>query len=365
MSSASTSQALYALVSSTSQTPTEPADNASKPHHNSIGKGFNNPWQSWTDRHPAALLWGMFPSGLRVLFDPVFTPRCSPFSWLGPKRYTPQPCEIDDIPLVDLVVISHNHYDHLSLPTILKIQQKHPKAHFFAPLGNKKWFEAAGIKEMTEMDWWDSRDVSLSSEPDGSTNKIDISDADSQKGSSDITAKVNCLPCQHMTARTPFDRCETLWSSWSIESGARKVYFAGDTGYRSVPEHSEGEDDYGEKYEDLACCPAFKQIGDLRGPFDLGLIPIGAYQPRWIMSPMHANPFDSVNIFKDTRCKRALGMHWGTWVLTEEDVLEPPVLLKEALKQKNEPEEGRFDICDIGESREFGDEAAEVTALKS
>jgi L-ascorbate metabolism protein UlaG (beta-lactamase superfamily) len=126
-----------------------------------------------------------------------------------------------------------------------------------------------------------------------------------------------------------------------------------DTGYRTVPELPDTEDDYGERHKALPRCPAFADVGALRGPFDLGLIPIGAYRPRFIMSPMHANPFDSVNIFADTGCRRALGMHWGTWVLTEEDVLEPPKLLKEALERKGLAKEGVFDVCDIGESREF------------
>ncbi|KAK4697945.1 N-acyl-phosphatidylethanolamine-hydrolyzing phospholipase D, partial [Lecanoromycetidae sp. Uapishka_2] len=99
---------------------------------------------------------------------------------------------------------------------------------------------------------------------------------------------------------------------------------------------------------------AFKLIGDFRGPFDLGLIPIGAYDPRYIMSSMHCNPFDSVNIFKDTKCERSIGIHYGTWVLTEEDVLEPPKLLKQALAKAGIPETGIFDVCEIGESREFG-----------
>jgi L-ascorbate metabolism protein UlaG (beta-lactamase superfamily) len=120
-----------------------------------------------------------------------------------------------------------------------------------------------------------------------------------------------------------------------------------------VPELPDAEDDYGERHAHLPHCPAFAAVGALRGPFDLGLIPIGAYRPRFIMSPMHANPFDSVNIFADTKCKRALGMHWGTWVLTEEDVMEPPRLLKEALERKGLAKEGVFDVCDIGESREF------------
>ena len=120
-----------------------------------------------------------------------------------------------------------------------------------------------------------------------------------------------------------------------------------------MPRESEGEDDWADKWSHLPQCPAFKEIGKLRGPFDVGLIPIGAYMPRFVMSSMHANPRDSVEIFRDTACKRALGMHWGTWVLTEEDVLEPPKLLKQALKHHSIPEEGVFDICDIGESREF------------
>jgi len=124
--------------------------------------------------------------------------------------------------------------------------------------------------------------------------------------------------------------------------------------YSSVcSEVTDAEDDYSTQYENLPRCPAFKEIGELRGPFDLGMIPIGAYRPRFIMSPMHANPFDSVNIFAETKCKRAIGMHWGTWVLTEEDVLEPPRLLKEALKKRDILETGVFDVCDIGESKEF------------
>ena len=294
-----------------------------------------------------------FPQGFRVLFDPVFSDRCSPFSWLGPKRYTEVPCHIEDIPIIDAVVISHNHYDHMDHPTIMKIKAKHPNVHFFVPLGNKKWFADSGIKEgVTELDWWEERDITLSlSANEPTVTSADVVNAAVGK-SEDIMARIGCLPCQHTSARTLFDRGLTLWSSWSVESGGKKVYFGGDTGYRSVPRLAEGEDDYGPGH-DYPSCPAFKQIGDLRGPFDLGLIPIGAYDPRWLFSSMHANPFDSVKIFQDTKCARAMGIHWGTWVLTEEDVLEPPQLLKKALARDNIPETGVFDVCDIGESREF------------
>lgn len=295
-----------------------------------------------------------FPQGFRVLFDPVFSERCSPFTWLGPKRYTEVPCQIEDIPIVDAVVISHNRYDHMDHPTIMKIKAKHPNVHFFVPLGNKKWFAASGIHEgVTELDWWQERDMSLApvaSKP--SVSKTDVGTDSAAEKSHSITARIGCLPCQHTSARTAFDKGLTLWASWSIESGGKRVWFGGDTGYRSVPELPKDVDDYGPGH-DYPHCPAFAQIGNLRGPFDLGLIPIGAYDPRYIMSPMHANPFDSVNIFKDTKCQRAMGIHWGTWVLTEEDVLEPPKLLKKALSKNGIAETGVFDVCEIGESREF------------
>jgi N-acyl-phosphatidylethanolamine-hydrolysing phospholipase D len=200
------------------------------------------------------------------------------------------------------------------------------------------------------MDWWNDVDLTLS--PTGE-KRISTTSSTQSPPSSDIIARISCLPCQHTSARTAFDKGHTLWCSWAIESGGKKVWFGGDTGYRAVPELPKDVDDYGPEYAHLPHCPAFKQIGDLRGPFDLGLIPIGAYDPRFIMSPMHANPFDSVNIFVDTKCKKAMGIHWGTWVLTFEDVLEPPALLKKAMKAKGLPETGVFDVCDIGESREF------------
>lgn len=295
-----------------------------------------------------------FPGGLRVLFDPVFSERCSPFSWLGPKRYTEVPCQIEDIPTIDIVIISHSHYDHMDHPTIMRIKKKHPNVHFFVPLRNKQWFTASGIDKVTELDWWEERDLRLApAQKESLVSHQKESEHAANKSSDDsIMARISCLPCQHTSGRTLFDRAHTLWASWSVESGGKKIWFGGDTGYRAVPELPKGVDDYGPDHN-YPHCPVFKQIGDLRGPFDLGLIPIGAYDPRWIMSPMHANPFDSTNIFLDTKCKRAMGIHWGTWVLTEEDVLEPPQLLKKALRSKEIPEKGVFDVCDIGESREF------------
>lgn len=174
-----------------------------------------------------------FPSGLRVLFDPVFEDCCAPINLKNLKRYTPPPCEIEDLPVVDAVIISHNHYDHLSYPTIKRIHTKFPNVHFFAPLGNKKWFEKCGVRNVTELDWWESRDVRLETYKDkeeGESGSDGLSVTKSGEGNKEeggITATIGALPCQHVSARTPFDKCKTLWASWSLESGGAKVWFAG------------------------------------------------------------------------------------------------------------------------------------------
>jgi L-ascorbate metabolism protein UlaG (beta-lactamase superfamily) len=288
---------------------------------------------------------------------------------LGPKRYTDAPCQIKDIPVIDAVFISHNHYDHLSYPGIMEIAKRHPNCHFFVPLGVESWFASCGIKNVTELDWWDERDITLSPSTEKAIHVEAVGESDSMVA--EIKGRISFLPAQHVSARGPFDRYQTLWGSWSVESEGKKVYFTGyvtlsqwihmvnqtnprnsDTGYRKVPELPEGEDDHDPKHN-FPVCPAFKQVGEFRGPFDLGLIPIGAYAPRHIWSAAHADPHDAVDIFKDTKCKKALGMHWGTWVLTEEDVLEPPEKLKTALKAFGMPETGVFDVLNIGESREY------------
>lgn len=165
-----------------------------------------------------------------------------------------------------------------------------------------------------------------------------------------ISATISCLPTQHTSGRGLFNTDKTLWSSWAIKSEASSVWFAGDTGYRFVPWLKEKQDhDWDEEYSELPRCPAFAQIGELYGPFTLGLIPIGAYEPRALMSSMHANPRDAAEIFRDTKCSRALAMHWGTWVLGDEHVQKPPKKLAEAMALLNLPVTGVFDACDVGE----------------
>ncbi|PYI11095.1 dioxygenase [Aspergillus sclerotiicarbonarius CBS 121057] len=286
-----------------------------------------------------------FPTGLRVLFDPVFEDRCSPFSWVGHRRFTPTPCDIADIPFIDCVIISHSHYDHLSYPTILAIHTHHPSAQFFVPKGLKSWFTACGVKNTVELDWWEDINLNLHNPTPTTTT--------SPPNTPSTTATISCLPCQHTSARTPFNKASTLWASWSVSSGNKSVYFAGDTGYRTVPYLPPEIDDWGSEFADLPICPAFKEIGEFRGPFDLGLIPIGAYKPRHVLSTVHSNPYDAVEIFKDTKCRKAMAIHWGTWAVAEEDVMEPPEVLRGALVRSGIDEVGVFDVCDVGESREF------------
>ncbi|KAI1777073.1 Metallo-hydrolase/oxidoreductase [Hypoxylon cercidicola] len=295
-----------------------------------------------------------YPSGLRVLFDPVFEDCCAPFNFSRFKRYTEPPCRLADLPFVDAVVISHSHYDHLSYDSVREIQKHNPNVHFFVGLGLEKWFRQGNLNNVTELDWWQEADFTLT--PGAAKVETDATSATSSETPGTITAKITCLPCQHGSGRTLWDRDTTLWASWAVTSGspAKSVWFGGDTGYRSVVTVPRGtEDDYGPAWQHLPTNPQFGQIGERLGPFDLGLIPIGAYDPRRLFSGVHANPRDAVEIFRDLRCRRAMGIHWGTWVMTPEPPLEPPQLLREALRRGGLPETGLFDVCDVGETREF------------
>lgn len=222
--------------------------------------------------------------GLNILTDPHFSDRASPVSFAGPKRLTPPGLALDQLPEIDCVLISHNHYDHLDLQSVRQIsfrQESHPPK-FFVPLGLKKWFAKHSIANVTELDWWQNFEYQ--------------------------GWQIHSVPAQHFSGRTLFDRNQTLWCGWLLENGQYKFYFAGDSGYFS----------------------GFREIGQQFGPIDLSLIPIGAYEPRWFMRPVHVNPEEAVQIHLDVRSEFSVGMHWGAFCLTDEDMDEPPRLLKQA-----------------------------------
>ncbi|KAF8181708.1 N-acyl-phosphatidylethanolamine-hydrolyzing phospholipase D [Mycena galopus ATCC 62051] len=280
--------------------------------------------------------------GARILFDPVFSDRCSPSQWIGPKRYTPPPCALEDIPEIDAIVISHNHYDHMDTTSLTHLVARTPAPHVFAPIGNGAYFESLGVPASCThcLDWWDARRLTAAVSP-------------TQSVAFDITF----TPGQHFTGRGLRDRFKSLWGGWVVEAvpvpdssdsaaPPARVYFGGDTGYRAVPSSTD------EGPETLPVCPAFAEIGTHWGGFDFAMIPIGAYAPRHYMSPIHCAPRDSVAIFQDIRARKALGMHWGAWILTTEDILDPPKLLaKECVKAG--VQEGAFGVCGIGETVSF------------
>ncbi|MFL9925782.1 MBL fold metallo-hydrolase [Herbaspirillum lusitanum] len=240
-----------------------------------------------------------------VLTDPMFSERASPFSFVGPKRKAPLPAVISQLPHIDIVVISHNHYDHLDRPSIeqLNLQPGGPPL-FLVPLGVAEWMNQIGVTNVRELDWWDKSSI----------ENLDIF----------------FVPAAHWSARGLFDRSETLWGGWVLRSVAppehsratRKpfmppasIYFAGDTGYSKD----------------------FRDIGEYFGGFDLALIPIGAYAPRWFMRTQHVDPEQAVMIHEDVHAKRSFGIHWGTFELADEPLDEPPVLLREAVKKAGLP----------------------------
>ncbi|KAK7464500.1 Protein-lysine N-methyltransferase efm4 [Stygiomarasmius scandens] len=282
--------------------------------------------------------------GPRILFDPIFSKRCSPVKLPGFDRYTPPACVVEDLPEIDAVVISHNHYDHFDGPTISKLASLPRTPHFFAPLGNISLLKSYGVPQSHchALDWWDSRRVEVQIPLKKDTSK-------SVSALFDIT----CTPAQHAVGRTLMDRLfhpRTLWSSWvarevlpeSSSASAKSLYFAGDTGYRAVLEPED---------EDKApVCEAFKQVGERMGPVDLALIPIGAYLPRRFMSPVHCSPRDAAFLFKDLGAKNAIAMHWGTFILTTEPIMEPPKKLKEALEELGISKDS-FICTDIGETK--------------
>lgn len=225
--------------------------------------------------------------GLTILTDPVFSDRASPFRRLGPKRLIPPSLNIQDLPPIDIITISHNHYDHLDIRSLKKISKKYPKVVFLIPKGDLDIFDQRNIENVFEFEWWQ--------------------DIDFKNHTFTFT------PVKHWSARGLFDRNESLWGAWFISSRDYSIYHAGDTGYSKD----------------------FKETQRRLGSPKYAFIPIGAYDPEWFMSASHVNPEDAIKIMQDLGAKNSYGMHWGTFTLTAEDTLDPPKRLSEAIKKKN------------------------------
>ncbi len=253
--------------------------------------------------------------GLNVLTDPIFSDRASPVSFVGPKRYQPPGIAFKDLPRIDVVLLSHNHYDHLDTASVKALnQQIGGPPLFIVPLGVKKWFAAEGIANVQQMDWWDQQTVKTA------TGQVEV----------------HFTPVQHWSARSISDRRATLWGGYALFASDVHLYFSGDTGYSK---------DFLDTRERFAA----RQTDALGGGFDMALIAVGAYEPRWFMKEQHVNPEEAVQIHLDLKAKRSVGVHWGTFDLTDESLDQPPKDLAAARAAKKLPQEA-FDVMAIGQT---------------
>jgi L-ascorbate metabolism protein UlaG (beta-lactamase superfamily) len=244
-------------------------------------------------------------NGLNILTDPVWSERTSPFSFLGPKRKRKPGIKFEHLPVIDLILLTHNHYDHLDIDTVRKIyKEHHPK--IITPLGVKKFLEQKGVTGTCDLDWWDEYEIN---------DEI----------------KIQATPAQHFSARGTFDRDATLWCGYVIKRKEGNIYFVGDTGYNEK---------------------TFKEIGERCSPIDIAFVPIGAYKPQWFMSPIHCSPEEAVKIHIDLNSKQSIAMHFGTFPLADEGGEEPVNDLKEALQKNNIPLE-KFIVLKEGEEKVF------------
>jgi L-ascorbate metabolism protein UlaG (beta-lactamase superfamily) len=242
-------------------------------------------------------------AGLNILTDPVWSTRVSPVTFAGPKRVRDPGIPIESLPEIDLILISHNHYDHLDTASLkaLRLQQEKEPV-IVSGLGNAKLLKKQGYPNAIELDWGEHIAV-------GDTT-------------------VHFVECQHRSGRGAFDQMKTLWGSFVVDTPEGSIYFAGDTGYS----------------------PHFKEQGKQHGPFALSLLPIGAYEPRWFMKDIHLNPEEAVQAHLDLNSNQSLGVHFGVFQLTWEGIKEPPEDLAVALERQGVPSE-QFWVLEPGKSR--------------
>ena len=226
-------------------------------------------------------------NNVTILTDPIFSDRASPFKNIGPKRLIPPALNLTDLPNIDFVTVSHNHYDHLDIVSLKEIYIRNPEAIFLVPAGDKKLLVRKGIQNVYEYEWWDGF----------KTSNIEII----------------FTPVQHWSKRGLFDRNKSLWGGWFFKFNDYSLYHAGDTGYSND----------------------FKETRIRLGSPKYAFIPIGAYDPEWFMAESHVNPEDAVQIMLDLGAENSFGMHWATFKLTDEDTLEPKERLLKAINNIN------------------------------
>jgi N-acyl-phosphatidylethanolamine-hydrolysing phospholipase D len=247
--------------------------------------------------------------GLNVLTDPMWSMRAGPRGIAGPKRKVEPAVQLEKLPPIDAVLISHNHYDHLDSSTVKQLARVHPSARWFVPLGLGEFVTSRGAVAVTELDWWTEAIMG--------------------------PLRFGCTPAQHHSTRTPRDRWKTLWCGWTMASSSHRVYFSGDS----------------------ALFPGFAEIGEKFGPFDLIFLPIGAYEPREYMRFLHMNPEEAVQVYRELRGTHPgapaplfAGMHWGTFKLTDEALDEPPRRIAEAWAAAGLPADSLW-VPAFGETR--------------
>ena len=244
---------------------------------------------TWVGHSSALLQMG----GFNVLTDPHFSERASPVSFSGPKRHQAPGLSLQQLPRIDAVVISHNHYDHLDLASVRALAAMSQAPTFYVPLGIDAWFkDHVPAAKVVKADWQDTL----------------------THNSAAGALTLQFLAVQHWSSRTPFDRKATLWGSWALQAGGTSVWFSGDLGY------SKDTQDIAAQYPQ---------------GFDLALIAVGAYEPRWFMKGQHINPAEAVTIHSELKSRKSVGIHWGTFTLTDEPLDQPLKDLDEAKKQQN------------------------------
>ncbi len=238
--------------------------------------------------------------GVNVLTDPIYAERASPVDFAGPRRVRPPGVRLVDLPRIDAVVVSHNHYDHLDVPTLKRIADTWPGARIFVGLGNKAFLEQQGLHDVVELDWWASAQL---------------------RG-----VTVRSVPVQHFSNRGLSDADGTLWTGFSLEGTGGRAYFGGDAGYG----------------------PHFALARERLGPFRLAVLPIGAYKPEWFMGPIHMSPKEAVQAARELGATLAVPMHYGTFPLADDGETEAVEALGEALKAQPAP----FAVLGFGEGRD-------------